>query len=34
MTDCLVTKAEISASARQSSLDDMVKIALYTAVVA
>lgn len=34
MTDCLVTKAEIPASERQSSLDDMVKIALYTAVVA
>lgn len=33
MTDCLVTKEEIPASERQNNLDDMVKIALYTAVV-
>lgn len=34
MTDCLVTGNEIPSTEREASLHDMVKVALYTAVVA
>ena len=32
MTDCLITQAELSAADRQSSLEDMVTLALDVAV--
>jgi purine-nucleoside phosphorylase len=34
MTDCLITHAELSAEDRQSSLREMITLALDTAVVA